>query len=75
MQTLKCDNCGRDIPIVIKRFCGMEVKVFDTGKINLKEWNVRNLFLNYDLCRQCAHEMSAKLDYELLKVKTLGMAK
>ena len=46
MQTLKCDNCGKEIPIVTKRFCGMEAKVFDTGKINLKEWNARNLFLN-----------------------------
>ena len=52
----------------------MEIKVFDTGKINLKEWNVRNLFLNYDLCKQCANEISAKLDYELLKAKTIVMA-
>lgn len=59
MQTLKCDNCGRDIPIVTKRICG----------------NVRNLFLNYDLCKQCANEISAKLNYELLKVKTMAMAK
>lgn len=73
MKALKCDNCGCDIPIVTKKILSKEIKVFDTGEIRLKEWNIGNLFGNYDLCKRCTNEISMTLDYELLKFKTKAL--
>ena len=69
MKVLKCDRCGREIPIITKKIFGMEIKTFDTGKIHLKEWYTGNLFNNVDLCKSCANEISRTIDYELLKTK------
>lgn len=70
MLVRKCDKCGKDIPVVTKEILGRRIEMYDLGKISLNEWNVDlNKLLNCDLCVSCANEISAVLDYELLKIK------
>lgn len=71
MLVRRCDKCGRDIPIITKEIFGQRISVYEMGQITLKEWNVdvSKVFVNLDLCVQCANEISAILDYELLKTK------
>lgn len=71
MIVYKCDICGCEIPIVKKQFFGIEKEVLDRGKIECEQlsWSVMP-FLNLDICKRCASELSAKIDYELLKLKT-----
>lgn len=70
MQFLKCDHCGKEIPIVTKKLFGIEYKVFDTGCVISKEWNIRELFRDSELCKSCADKISLAYDYELLKFKS-----
>lgn len=57
-----CDACGKELPILKKEVCGIEVEYVEVGVP--KELSTSRS--NCHLCRACA----SKIDYELLKFKT-----
>lgn len=73
MIVYKCDECGMEIPIIKKRIFGQEVEVLDCGKIKCEQLPTENhlpLMADVHLCKSCANAISARIDYELLKLKT-----
>ena len=73
MIVYKCDECGAEIPIIKKIIFGTEVEVLDCGRIKCEQLPTKtNLFLNDNvhLCKSCAKAISARIDYNLLKLKT-----
>lgn len=74
MIVYKCDCCGAELPIVKKKnFLGEEVEVVERGLLDCKEYDfstINKLNPNALMCPNCAKYLSAKIDYELLKVKS-----
>ena len=71
MIVYKCDECGKEIPLVKREIFGKEIEVFDCGQLKCEQINLSTVMLNpnYHLCKTCAEKISAQLDYELLKYK------
>lgn len=70
MNVCICDNCKKEIPIAKKKnVIGLTVDVIDRGAVKCEQWNVSNLFKDFDLCRSCAELISVRLDNEFLKMR------
>lgn len=69
MTVYKCDKCGKEIPYVKKNYLGIDVEVLDRGYVNSTEWDISHLFYDFDLCKDCAKEISLTMDNIFLKLK------
>lgn len=70
MTCVVCDKCGKPIPYVKKRnLLGIEEAVLDRGVVRSSEWRIEQLFYNFDLCKNCADNISLQADNLFLKMK------
>ena len=70
MTYVVCDKCGKPIPYVKKKnFLGIEEEVLDRGIVRSSEWRIDQLFYNFDLCKNCADNISLQADNLFLKMK------
>lgn len=70
MTCVICDKCGRTIPYVKKKnIFGIEEYVLDRGTVRSSEWRIDALFYEYDLCKNCADNISLQADNLFLKMK------
>ena len=65
-----CDKCRKPIPYVKKKnILGIEEEVLDRGIVISSEWQIDALFYEYDLCKNCADNISLQADNLFLKMK------
>lgn len=65
-----CDKCRKPIPYVKKKnILGIEEEVLDRGIVRSSEWQIDALFYEYDLCKNCADNISLQADNLFLKMK------
>lgn len=70
MTYVVCDKCRKPIPYVKKKnFLGIEEEVLDRGIVRSSEWRIDQLFYNFDLCKNCADNISLQADNLFLKMK------
>lgn len=70
MTCVICDKCGRTIPYVKKKnILGIEEYVLDRGTVRSSECRIDALFYEYDLCKNCADNISLQADNLFLKMK------
>lgn len=70
MTYVVCDKCRKPIPYVKKKnFLGIEETVLDRGVVRSSEWRIDQLFYNFDLCKNCADNISLQADNLFLKIK------